>query len=114
MGAVVFVYTPLPSKELAEQIATRLVEKKLAACGNIFGPIKSVYEWEGTIAQESEFVLLAKTSKENVEQVKREIGALHPYTVPRIVSFLVSANKDFADWVVSQTKAGGTRRQGKR
>jgi len=43
-----FIYITAPSLDEAEKIARRLLEKKIAACVNIF-PIKSFFWWEGKI-----------------------------------------------------------------
>jgi periplasmic divalent cation tolerance protein len=106
MANFVFVYITNPSKEEARRIAKHLLDKKLIACGNIF-PISSLYRWEGNIAEENEFVLIAKTSETNFEEVRREVEKIHPYTTPCIVKIPVYSNKKYFDWLKSEIKEGG-------
>ncbi|MBZ9572838.1 divalent-cation tolerance protein CutA [Patescibacteria group bacterium] len=99
----VFVYITNPTKEEARKIAKHLLEKKLIACANIF-PINSLYWWEGKIADESEFVLIAKTTEENFGKVKKEVEKIHSYTIPCIVRISVSSNKKYFDWLKGAIK----------
>ena len=43
------VLTTAGSKSEAQKIARALVERKLAACVNVVGPIESVYRWNGAV-----------------------------------------------------------------
>ena len=47
----------------AAEIAKALVEKKLAACVNILPEIRSIYQWKGEICDDSERLLLIKTTE---------------------------------------------------
>lgn len=91
------------SLEEAEKIGKILVEKKLAACINIIPQITSIYEWEGEIQNDTEALMLIKTSKEKAEIVKEEILSLHSYTLPEII-FLdpTGSHKDYKNWVLKQ------------
>ena len=94
----IFIYITNPTKEEAKRIARHLLERKLIACGNIF-PINSLYWWEGKIADENEFVLIAKTIEANYEKVKNEVEKIHSYQVPCIIKIPVSSNKKYFDWL---------------
>ncbi len=56
------VLTTVGLKDVADNLALRLVERRLAACVNIVGPIRSVYRWQGEIHNEAEYLLLIKTT----------------------------------------------------
>ena len=98
------IYITNPSRKVAERVANYIIAKKLAACANIYGPIKSIYPWKGKIAREKEFVLILKTTKSNFEKVKREVEKIHPYTIPCIIKISVSSNKKYFDWIKSEVK----------
>jgi periplasmic divalent cation tolerance protein len=104
MTNFVLVYITNSSKEEARKIAKHLVGKKLIACANIFGPINSIYPWKGKIADETEFVLIVKTSEANFGKVKSEVEKIHSYTIPCIVKIPVSSNKKYFDWLKSEIK----------
>ena len=62
MTNVRVVLTTVGSKEVAEKLATQLVERRLAACINIVGPIRSVYRWRDKVHNEAEYLLVIKTT----------------------------------------------------
>lgn len=99
----IFVYITNPTKEEARKITKHLLEKRLIACANIF-PINSLYWWEDKIADENEFVLIAKTSEDKFEKVKNEVEKIHSYTIPCIIKIPVSSNKKFFDWLKNEIK----------
>ena len=45
------VLTTVGLKDVADKLAMQLVERRLAACVNIIGPIRSVYRWRHKIPQ---------------------------------------------------------------
>lgn len=68
----------------AKRIAKLLVEERLAACVSV-APIESIYAWEGKIVEDSERLLVIKTSDARVEQLERRLREIHPYTVPELI-----------------------------
>jgi len=78
------ILTTLPDKNLAEKIATELVEKQLAACVNILPKVQSVYYWDGKIVHDEEYKLIIKSASLVESQVIDFIKANHPYSVPEI------------------------------
>lgn len=98
------VVTTTPTKEDARRIADRLVEKRLAACVQIVGPIASVYRWRGKIESTEEWQCHVKTRGALREAVEREIRANHPYEVPEIAALpVVAGNADYLAWIDEQT-----------
>lgn len=102
MNEFIFVYVTSPNKDEAKNIARHLLEKKLIACANIYGPVNSLYHWKGKVADEEEFVLIGKTAAEKFDAVKAEVEKIHPYDIPCIVKIPVSSNKKFFDWVKAE------------
>ncbi|MGI6419069.1 MAG: divalent-cation tolerance protein CutA [Thermoguttaceae bacterium] len=98
------VVTTVQSKDVARRIADRLVEKRLAACVQIAGPIMSVYRWRGKVESAEEWQLRAKTRGSLYEAVEREILAGHPYEVPEIVALPIAAGSaDYLAWIGEET-----------
>ena len=73
----IMVVSTADSLELAQNIASALVEAHEAACVNIIPNIKSVYRWEGEVCDDEEFLLLIKSSAERFEAVRDRIRLLH-------------------------------------
>jgi periplasmic divalent cation tolerance protein len=94
------VTTTLPQRDLAQQLATRLVELRLAACAQVVGPVISTYRWQGAIEVTEEWYCHLKTTLERVPELRDRIQALHPYEVPEIVSLpIVDGDPAYLRWI---------------
>lgn len=98
--AFLAIYITHGTERAAKMVSNELLKKKIVACANIF-PISSAYWWQGTIANEKEWVSLVKTIPENWEQLQTAVKAIHPYTVPCIMKIEVSANEEYEQWIRS-------------
>ncbi len=101
---MIIVYTTLPSDRDAREIGGELVEKRLAACVNIFPGMFSIYRWQGEIETANETVMLVKTRKDLQNEVFEAISAKHPYTTPALFAFAphhVAA--PYFEWLCNQT-----------
>ena len=103
MKKFALIYITNPDKKTASSIALHLLKKRLIACANIF-PIESNYRWKGKIANEKEFVIIAKTSEKNFIKTKKEIGRIHPYLVPCIIKIPALVNKKYFGWLAGEIK----------
>ncbi|MGC8913202.1 MAG: divalent-cation tolerance protein CutA [Thermoplasmata archaeon] len=100
----IVVITTVEKESDAEKIATALLEKKLAGCVQIIGPIKSRYWWNGKIESACEFLCLIKTVKERYTEVEKELRNLHPYSVPEIVGLETTfCVQDYLQWLKNST-----------
>lgn len=97
------VTTTLPSETLAAEVATALVSRKLAGCVQITGPITSLYRWQGTISNDTEFRLSIKSSRKLQSKLIEAIQSIHPYAVPEIlVASIEIATHSYASWLLEQ------------
>ena len=69
MEEYIQVFTTTEKKEDAVKIAKTLVEKRLAGCIQIVGPIESTYWWEGDVETAEEWLLFIKTRKNLYERI---------------------------------------------
>ena len=100
-----FVYMTAGDREEAGKIAGELVTSGLAACVNILDNMNSVYMWEGEIQNDTEVVMIAKTSEDRVPQVIEKVKSLHSYDCPCIVSLpVLNGNRAFLDWIAGEVK----------
>lgn len=105
-AAVQLVFTLCPNAELAQEIARRLVDLRLAACVNILAPCRSVYEWQGERCEENEVPLLIKTTAACYPVLEATIRQLHPYELPEIVAVDITQGLPaYLGWVTSQVDA---------
>ena len=84
MEAARVVLSTVGTADDAKRIAKLLVEERLAACVSIT-PVESYYAWEGRGVEDSERLLVIKTSAARVGQLERRLREVHPYTVPELV-----------------------------
>ena len=101
--SLVLTYITNPTEEAAKKLAKHLLEKKLIACANIF-PIHSMYWWKEEIADEQEFVVLAKTTDEMYDPVKAEVEKIHSYEVPCVIKINADANNSYLNWLEGEVK----------
>lgn len=90
-------YITCRNRKEARKIAGHLLRKRIIACANIF-PIKSMYWWKNKIANDSENVIIAKTSDENFNKVESEVKKIHSYEIPCILRINATANKEYGAW----------------
>ena len=96
----IVVLSTCGSPDEALQIARALVEKKLAACVNIMPEIRSVYRWKGAIENEQESLLVIKSSRALLNQLRIEIEKLHSYEVPEVIAVpIVDGSEGYLEWL---------------
>ncbi|MEL7497518.1 MAG: divalent-cation tolerance protein CutA [Planctomycetota bacterium] len=94
------IITTSDKRDELENIATRLVKQRLAACCQIDGPITSIYSWNDNVESAEEFRCTIKTLADNFDAVKSMILELHSYQQPQIVSLKIEqAEPGFQQWV---------------
>ena len=101
---VVVLVTTASLRE-AKKIARHLVDSKLAACVNISQPIRSVYRWEGKIADEKEYLLFIKTSRDLFTEIKAAISRIHSYHTPEIICLpIIDGSRNYLQWIGDSVK----------
>ena len=100
---LLLVQTTFEQRIHAEELSVDLIEKHLAACVQISGPVSSVYRWKGELQHEEEYILTAKTFGEYYEKVAACIEKNHPYEVPEIIAIPVTSCSDaYLKWFKEQ------------
>ncbi|WP_289020766.1 divalent-cation tolerance protein CutA [Desulfobacter postgatei] len=98
-----FVYMTAGNMDEASQIAKTLVQRRLAACVNIIDGMRSVYEWKGTLQEEREVVMIAKTRADCLPDLVEAVKGMHSYDCPCIVGLdVLDGNNAFLDWISAQ------------
>lgn len=99
------ILTTWPDVESARAAARKLVEEKLAACGNLVPGIESIYRWQGNIETSSEVLVIFKTTAARYPALEARIRELHSYEVPEILSLPVGAGLPaYLRWVAESCR----------
>jgi len=100
-----FIYMTAGSREEAGKIGKALVVSRLAACVNIIDNMKSIYVWQGKVQEDSEIIMIAKTTADRVPALVEKVKSLHSYECPCIVNIPVAGgNQAFLDWIAEAVK----------
>lgn len=94
------IQTTAGSEEEAERIGAALVERRLAACVQVVGPIASHYRWQGSLERSTEWMCVAKTSTARYAELEGAIRELHSYEEPEIVATpIVAGSAGYLAWI---------------
>jgi periplasmic divalent cation tolerance protein len=100
MSNHLLVLTTVGSESDAVNLAKALVERRIVACANIVGPVRSFYHWEGSLSDDFECLLLLKTRTDRYPDLERAIGELHPYDVPELIGVPIERGaSSYLNWV---------------
>ena len=103
MNEIIQVVTTTGSRADAERIGRELIERRLAACVQIDGPIASIYRWQGAIESADEWRLSIKSLGSLFPQLEAAVRALHPYETPEILATaFVGVSEAYRQWLEAQ------------
>jgi periplasmic divalent cation tolerance protein len=103
MTDCVQVTTTTGTRQDAEQIASELVSRRLAACVQVSGPITSTFRWQGKTETQQEFMCTIKTLNSRLAEVQKVITDVHQYEVPELVATpIVGGSEKYLEWLRSE------------
>ncbi|MBA2629324.1 MAG: divalent-cation tolerance protein CutA [Rickettsiaceae bacterium] len=93
------VITTTDSEDIANKIAGKLVEQRLAACVQI-DKVKSFFYYEEECRQEKEFRLIIKAASKNYKIIEESIKSNHNYRLPQIIKLdITDGLVEYMDWI---------------
>jgi periplasmic divalent cation tolerance protein len=96
--------TTTDAREVAERLARDLVERRLAACVQVVGPISSTYRWRGTVETAQEWLCLIKTTGARFDALAGWVETNHPYETPELTAVPIeNGGPGYLAWVSSAT-----------
>ena len=94
------VYVTVKDEGEGLSIAQKVVEKRLAACANLYPNIKSVFSYQNQIQTQEEAVLLLKTTAQAYDELERFIIEIHSYDDPCVLRLSIEGGAtDFMSWI---------------
>ncbi len=80
------------SSREGRRIAQAVVERRLAACVNVFtAPVASYFRWKGRVRGGRETFLLIKSSRKRLPALQAAVQQLHSYEVPELIALPIAA-----------------------
>ena len=99
---IVFVTT---MRDAARPMAKLMVEKRLAACVNIVPKIESIYWWEEAVNEDSEALLICKTTVSKLDALMAWVDETHSYDLPEVLAVKLDAGlPEYLAWVRKETE----------
>lgn len=98
------VLTTVSSEKDAVTLIRALLDRRLIACGTLLPGARSLYRWEGKLADEQEVVVILKTAATRIEALELAFQELHPYKLPELLAVPVAAGLDrYLAWIGQET-----------
>jgi len=105
MGDYVQVVTAVGNEEEAEKISQMVVEKRLAGCAQVIGPITSFYWWKGKIERAEEWLCFIKSRADLYQELESTIRQVHSYENPEVLAIpIINGSKRYFAWLESELK----------
>lgn len=99
------VLVTAPDIEVAQRLARRLLEQKVAACANIVPGMTSLFWWQGKIDEQAETLLIIKTTAAKLLMLIDAVQKEHPYDVPEIIALpVVGGAENYLTWLRDSIK----------
>jgi periplasmic divalent cation tolerance protein len=94
------VLVTAPELESGISLARDVVERGLAACGNVVPGLTSIYRWKGKVEEDREVLIIFKTNEDTLAELKERVLELHPYQVPEFLAVEVAdGHLPYLEWI---------------
>ena len=103
MTEMLVVLTTFATADDAARVVRALLDERLIACGNLMPGARSIYRWEGRVADQPEVLVLMKTRKQDWAALLSRLHELHPYQTPECLALRVAAGAPrYLEWLESE------------
>lgn len=97
------LYVTTKDSAQARTIARQLLDERLIACANLLPQMEAIYRWKGEIQQDSECLMILKTTTALVSKVLSRVETLHSYETPCVLSLAIeSGTEPYLRWLQDQ------------
>ena len=104
-GEYLQVQTTTDSRAEAMELAKAAVEARLAACGQVAGPVASTYWWNDQLERAEEWFVFFKLPADRYEALAEFLAERHSYDEPEILATpFVAGSPSFLGWITDETR----------
>jgi len=94
------VYITAPNAKKARDLASRLVEERLAACVNVVSGVESHYIWQGEVHTDPELLLVIKTRMAHLPALEAAAREITGYDTPEVLALPVAGGSEaYLKWL---------------
>ncbi|PZR55331.1 divalent-cation tolerance protein CutA [Xylanimonas oleitrophica] len=99
-AGIVQVTVTCDSAETLDAMVHGAVSARLAACGQVEGPLTSTYRWGGEVQTSTEWRATFKTTAARAGTLEEFLVEQHPYDLPEVLRTPVLGGEAlYLDWV---------------
>ena len=104
-GEYLQVQTTTDSRAEAMELAKAAVEARLAACGQVAGPVASTYWWNDKLERAEEWFVFFKLPADRYEALAEFLTERHSYDEPEILATpFARGAASFLGWITDETR----------
>jgi periplasmic divalent cation tolerance protein len=102
------VQTTTDSRAEAMELARAAVEARLAACGQVAGPVASTYWWDDELERAEEWFVFFKLPAGGYDELATFLARQHSYDEPEIIATpIVAGSATYLSWLRDETRPRG-------
>jgi periplasmic divalent cation tolerance protein len=107
------VQTTTDSRAEAMELARAAVEARLAACGQVAGPVASTYWWNDELERTEEWFVFFKLPADRYDELAAFLTERHSYDEPEILATpIVAGSATYLSWLRDETRPRPPREAG--
>jgi periplasmic divalent cation tolerance protein len=107
------VQTTTDSRAEAMELARAAVEARLAACGQVAGPVASTYWWNDELERAEEWLIFFKLPADRYDELAAFLAQQHSYDEPEIIATpIVAGSATYLSWLRDETRPRPSREAG--
>ena len=100
------VLTTCASAQAAADLATALVDQRLAACVSAVAGVVSTYRWNSRVQHDEEVLVVVKTTQARYEAIERFIQKQTSYELPEILAVPVQSGfSEYLKWLTASVSS---------
>jgi periplasmic divalent cation tolerance protein len=105
-GEYLQVQTTTDSRAEAMELVRAAVGARLAACGQVAGPVASTYWWNDELERAEEWFVFFKLPADRYDELAAFLTEQHSYDEPEILATaFVAGAPSFLGWISEETRA---------
>ena len=105
MKKYIQIITSIEKKEDAEKLVKVLIERRLAGCAQVIGPVVSIYWWNDNITKAEEWLCFIKSRKDLYKEIEKIIKEINQYEIPEIIALpIIGGSKEYLNWLCDELK----------